>query len=375
MPPAAPRPPGVYRGAAFLPELKGGSVAGPITVSSGGVQFAAAERSMLLPLAGLRIREGGHNGDKLFFEHPEFPKASIYTDESAILQEPAFQTNGPVAERIREIQRARKHVPVLPVLGIGVLLFLVLLVVGFILAKDRIISAIANRLPVSWEVNFGEQIFKQIQSEHKMLKNSPWERNLEPIKKRLLPLVRTAGYPFEFHIMQDTNVNAFALPGGHVVILTGLLEQADSAEEVAGVLAHELAHVTKKHLARKAVESAGLFLIVQAFLGDTTGLLAVLSSSGRYLLQQKFSRDFEREADDAGWDYLVRARIDPRGMTRFFEKLREIEPTHGRDETSLQLLATHPATTERITRLEHKWGELSEKKSFVPLGDWRKNDH
>ena len=92
------------------------------------------------------------------------------------------------------------------------------------------------------------------------------------------------------------------------------------------------------------------------------------------MLQQKFSRDFEREADDTGWDYLVKANIDPRGMTRSFERIRDMIAASDMAvmERTLALANTHPTSQERIDRLTKKWEETANTKKFVDLGKWMK---
>jgi len=115
---------------------------------------------------------------------------------------------------------------------------------------------------------------------------------------------------------------------------------------------------------RKTIESLGLVLVLQSLFGDTSGILAMASQSSELLLQQKFSRDFEREADDVGWRYLVTAKIDPRGMIDFFRKLEKEAAKTG--SAQLTLLATHPATAARIERLEGKFRALGPR-SFPPL--------
>jgi predicted Zn-dependent protease len=140
---------------------------------------------------------------------------------------------------------------------------------------------------------------------------------------------------------------------GHIFIHTGLLKAADRPEELAGVLAHEMAHITRRHAFRKLIESSGLYLVAQYFFGDATGITAALANSSELLLKQKYSRDFEREADDTGWQYLVEAKIDPRGMIDFFEKLKADEAKSGSGSgTGPDLLSTHPSTAERIRRLK-----------------------
>src|SRR5206468_5365206 len=112
------------------------------------------------------------------------------------------------------------------------------------------------------------------------------------------------------------------VPGGQVFIFSGLLDSVKRPEELAGVLAHEIAHVTRRHSLRNIISSAGLWLTLSALFGDTKGLTSILTDGSQFLLNQKFSRDFEREADDTGWDYLVAANVDPRGMIDFFATIK-----------------------------------------------------
>ena len=322
-----------------------------------------------LPLAGLRLRRGGHNNEQIFFEHPDHQGWSIYSSDPALLNDPGLHSRPDFVPVLRAVERARKAPPPTVYLAMAFVTLLLGGVVVFWLVKDHVVNFIADKIPISWEQKFGDQTFGEIAAQGKVLTNSPWRPTVQGITERLLPVVRNSGYDFRFHILQDTNVNAFAIPGGHVVILTGLLEAADSAEEVAGVLAHELAHVTRRHSLRNMVKSAGLLVIIQAAFGDVSGLLAVAAEGSRYLLGQKFSRDFEREADDTGWNYLVEAKIDPRGMIRFFEKMKQLMTSSGMGamEGSLALLNTHPASQERIDRLTAKWEASQSKTDYTPL--------
>jgi Zn-dependent protease with chaperone function len=360
-----------YAGAVFSPELGPKAIQGRISISAEGVHFTSPEYSTLLPSHGLRVHEGGHNGEQIFLDHPEFPGLSIYTSDAKLLEEPALRTHPTLAIRAGEILKSRKRLSLVSVLSLTLIASLVSAVVLLFLLKDRLTYAIAKRIPTQWEVALGDQMFEQFKTSGKVLEKSRWDAQLRVIEERLLPAVNATGYKFQFHVMQDTNANAFAMPGGYVVILTGLLERARTSEEVAGVLAHELAHVTRKHVFRQVIQTAGLFAIVQAIAGDASGLIAIMANSSRFLLQQQFSRAFEREADDAGWDYLIRAKIDPRGMTRFFEQLRNIEtqerPAIAR---SLTLLQTHPATRDRIAALEKKWEKLRDQNQFISLPKW-----
>jgi predicted Zn-dependent protease len=362
--------PGSYTGAAFLPQLGLKSTPGQITLLFDKVSFLSAEGTVSLPLHALRLHEGGHNSEQLFFDHPEFPGVSIYTSDTRILEDLVLRTNPTLGPRAAEIVKARKRVSLLSLLSVGFVVSLVAAVLLVFVLKDRITLALANRIPIEWEASLADQMFEQFKLQGKAVEKTKWDSELKEIERRLVAAA-SSDYRFQFHVMQDTNVNAFAMPGGHVIILTGLLEHADTGEEVAGVLAHELAHVTRKHVFRQMIQTAGLFVIVQAIAGDASGLLAVLSNSSRFLLQQKFSRTFEREADDVGWQYLIKAKIDPRGMTRFFEQLVKVESLQNPALAgTLSILETHPATFDRIQRLQKKWDKLPEPKQFTPLPKW-----
>ena len=144
------------------------------------------------------------------------------------------------------------------------------------------------------------------------------DRAVAPLMSRL-PASRVQ---YKFYLVQEPMANAFALPGGHVLVTTRLLELAERPEEIAGVVAHELAHVTQKHGFRKIISSAGPNLIFKVFLGNSAGVLPILGDSSELLIRQSFSQEYELEADDVGWQSLVNARIDPRGLADMLRKLQ-----------------------------------------------------
>jgi beta-barrel assembly-enhancing protease len=364
----------VYKANAFALQTQARVNPGTLTVTPAGLRFESPTVSETLPLTGLVVRRGGHNNEQIFFEHPEFPGWSIYSSDPALSRDSILCATPAFARLFKAVERSRKSTPKPVIIGLALL---ALMFGGLVLLwsqKDTIAEYIADKIPIEWETNFGDQVFKQFENDGTMLTNSAWDGPVSNITNRLLPVVQKSGYEFKFHIKQDTNVNAFAIPGGHVVILTGLLDHADSAEEVAGVLAHEIAHVTRRHSLRNIIKSAGLLVVLQALIGDASGLFGMAAEASRYLLEQKFSRDFEREADDTGWSYLVEANIDPRGMTRFFEKLKQLVADSGMAtmENSLSLVNTHPASQERIDRLTGKWEQLPKKSGFASFGEWSK---
>ncbi|MGN6385579.1 MAG: M48 family metallopeptidase [Verrucomicrobiota bacterium] len=364
-----------YRASAFPPDSKGQMLAGELSVTPENIEFISTSTSLSIPVNGIRIYRGGHNNQQIFFEHDILPGWTFVSTDSGVYGDPvllADPARGAVLNQARKVEK-RIPFPVLVGISLGVLLLVGLIIL--FLARDRIIEAIANRIPMQWEQSFGDKIFEQIKAEGNIVEKSPWETQVKEITSRLLPAAESSGYNFRFHISSDTNVNAFALPGGNVVIMQGLLENAETEEQIAGVLAHEMAHVTRRHSLRSIIQTAGLGVAIQMLFGDASGLVAVVGQGSQFLLQQKFSRNFEREADDVGWSYLVQAKIDPRGMIQFFERLQGIQNASQAGASmngSLALLSTHPATQERIDRLNKKWEVETSHSNFIPLPPLRK---
>ncbi len=316
------------------------------------VEGATEVAAVTLPISGLKLRRGGHNDESVFLSHPQNLDVSIYTRDWEILKHDVFRTDPAFREALETI--ARKRAKGFPVL-VAMLVLLAIFagsVVLLLLQKDRVVRWVAGKIPRAWETQIGDRVYQQLRAEGRLSAPQRIPPDLQGLIDRLIPAAGPRGFSFQFHIVEDKTWNAFAVPGGHVFIHTGLLQASRRPEEIAGVLAHEMAHVIERHSIRQIIQGAGLYLIVQAALGDTTGLLALLADSSRFLLGQKFSRDFEREADDGGWDYLVRARIDPTGMIDFFERLEKEQENNPLDNPSMELISTHPPTRERLARLK-----------------------
>ena len=153
-----------------------------------------------------------------------------------------------------------------------------------------------------------------------------------------------------------------------MVVTTRLLEMAERPEEIAGVVAHEVAHVTEKHGFRQIIASAGPFLIFRVFLGGgSSGVLPVLGEGSELLVRQSFSQEFELEADEIGWQSLVAAHIDPRGLAEMLGKLEAEDQKKHAAGTKMNAFSSHPATEKRIRRLDAKWKELKDKSGFKQL--------
>jgi predicted Zn-dependent protease len=146
------------------------------------------------------------------------------------------------------------------------------------------------------------------------------------------------------------------------------LERTANAEELAGVLAHELQHILKQHVTRSLIEQASMSLIVAAVVGDLSGIASFSVEAAQMLARNRFSRQHESEADEAGLKMLLAARVDPAGMLAFFETLRKAQ---GNMPRAFAYLSTHPEIDLRIVRLKNLVGEgNSVSKKLLPEVSW-----
>jgi Zn-dependent protease with chaperone function len=242
---------------------------------------------------------------------------------------------------------------------IAVLVVLPLLLLGaLVMQSARVVDWVVERIPVETEIALGKAAARQQKAALQLVEDHP---ALPAVRDLGARLTRGSRYPFEFHVVRDPSVNAFAMPGGFVVLHTGLLEQADTAEEVAGVLAHEVQHVERRHGLRGLVQAAGLGVALQLALGETGG--SVAAAWARDLARLSFSREQERDADARGVEALLREGIDPRGMAVFFRKLA------AQGGAVPALLSSHPASEERFKAVE---ALVPADRQFAPIeADWK----
>ncbi|MCX9155971.1 M48 family metallopeptidase [Niveibacterium sp. 24ML] len=346
---------------AFHESLPGGRCSGAMVLDGGHLHFTRGEQVLALPIDGLlRLTLGGANNRLIFIEHAALPGWQFYTADHALIAHARLAAH-PAAQALVKARRRHRW------LGWGSLFaglaLIVALPVILFFSLDGLSDALARRLPVAWEASLGETALKQFRVQQDFMS----EAHAAPLLKPLVdPLVAHAGkrYRYRFHVVNDPSLNAFALPGGEVVIHSGLILKAGTPAQLQGVLAHEIAHVTEQHGVRSVIKSVGLYAIAQALLGDASGLLAAVAGAAPMLINQKYSRDFEREADRAGIDLLLAARIDPRGLVAFFHAIRDEEHRQlkqlGDDEvqdaarSALAYLGTHPETDERIANLDQR---------------------
>jgi Zn-dependent protease with chaperone function len=175
------------------------------------------------------------------------------------------------------------------------------------------------------------------------------ERQLElhaKFKRFLEQIGDTTAYRIEFRSMKGAGANAFALPSGVIVITDELVHLAQDDREIIAVLAHECGHVRHRHSLRAILQNSAVFVVLALVTGDVSSATAFGSALPAFLLQNRFSREFEREADTHAVETLQRAGLDPSHLATI---LRRLSHTHGEgDSKALGYLRSHPPTPERI---------------------------
>jgi predicted Zn-dependent protease len=257
-----------------------------------------------------------------------------------------------------------RHKPALRLGCFSSILMAFLLLIGLVWAavwgasylKDYVAGKATLWIPVQWEQKLGDVALAQIKTQTRFINDPAVLESLNRIAAPLLSAVPNRSYRFALFVSDVREVNAFALPGGYLVFNRGLLERAKTPEEIQGVLAHEVAHVLKRHSLAQLAQNIGLGVAVQALWGNENPYLDYLIRNGSQLISLKFTRDHERAADDLGWELLQNAQINPQGMVNFFAELKAEMDVKGKGSygPGAAFLSTHPTPQERIERLEHK---------------------
>lgn len=212
--------------------------------------------------------------------------------------------------------------------------------------RDLIVPGIQviqlTRMSDKQEVQLGRQINQQLGREFKLSRNRDLREYVEQIGQRLVPYSERPELEYTFQVVDDDNINAFATAGGFVYVNTGLLKAADNEAEVAGVMAHEIGHITGKHVLKQMRQA-----VIAGGLANAAGLdrSTVIALGVEFGIRRPRSRSHEYDADRRGLQMAVKTGYAPSGMIAFFQKLLRgggSVPT---------ILSTHPETQDRIDAL------------------------
>ncbi|MBU3743175.1 MAG: M48 family metallopeptidase [Sediminibacterium sp.] len=233
--------------------------------------------------------------------------------------------------------------------GMVLLLAVVLVSAAVLWTGYKIIPPLLIRIiPVKEEVKWGNQLFDYFASDLKT--DTTATRLMETLTH---DFVMSDRYPIQVTVVKDTTVNAFALPGGHIVIYSGIIAAMKNQDELYALLGHEASHVNERHSLQGMTQNLTSSFLLSLISSDFNGLGTDLLAQADFLRGLSYSRKLEASADWKGQEMMIKNKINPGGMTGLMEALQKSHPESG----NWSFLSTHPITSERI----------SESKRFVQL--------
>lgn len=272
------------------------------------------------------------------------------------------------------LDRRRRRRGRLVFITVGAILS-VAIVAGAYFGWPQLARQAVHLVPYEFEVQLGDSTLAQVESIFAKRCTAP---DAQPGHLALRKLVRRLGEArgldkkVNVHVVEWSYKNAFALPGGHVVFTDAMIDFFESPAELAGVLAHEMGHVEKRHAMVSMIEHWGLTFLISVMFGGSGGM----GDLGYSIVASAYSRDLEREADGVALEMLAAARIDSSGIADVFERILKqrtgqangkTDKTKSRGIRLPDFLASHPALSERIGRARTSSGA---KGKAMSEADW-----
>lgn len=257
----------------------------------------------------------------------------------------------------RQLYRWERNIP----LVLLALVMTIVVIAGFIrYGFPEIARHVAYTVPPASEATLGKESLTILDKYLMKPSKLPESRRSEVTAlfdkiKESLPGAKE--YRIEFRDSEQIGANAFALPGGTIIVTDAMVDLAKRDEELAGILAHESGHIRSRHVLRQVLQGTGIGLLIAVVTGDISSITSLSATIPTALINAGYSREFENEADDAAVVYLVKAGIQPKIYADTLAKLqaehdkRSGEKTDSRSWSPMDLLSTHPVTSERIKRV------------------------
>lgn len=336
-----------------------------VRITRTGLDVALAEDGarFFWPFREIRQTQGTYAGEQVRLERGgELSEVLLMADVGFLS---AARAASPEAGHLHDPARRRFRAG----LTFGALVTAVALGLGiYYVVIPAFAEVAAARVPVAWEESLGRAIVDHFAPTARRCADPVRQARIDAIVAQLTAKARPQPYTFRVTVVNSGVVNAVAAPGGNIIVFRGLLERTDSAEELAGVLAHEVEHVLHRHVTRAIFQQASTGILMAALVGDVSSIVAYGLEGARTLGTLQMSRAAERDADRDGIRLLQAAGIDTAGMITFFDKLSTRE--RGGDDIVPRYLRTHPTTAERIATLRTLAAAARPTGRLLPDEDW-----
>lgn len=337
-----------YLGGVFSKELPNGRAGAIIALEVGGIRARTRDgKQFFLKYPDCRLEMGGASG-RMVFCRDEARTVTIFCEHKLFPEGLRQESSGELHGQLDAIAGARSRERwsgrfwFLTLTGLSVVL-LIGLYFGIMIAARAAVHA----LPYSVDETIGEEASKQLDQGFVEVQDEQVVAAIETIVRRIEKQSRLPEAKFSVRVVDSPVMNAYALPGGFIVVYTGLIRESETPEEVAGVLGHEMAHVTLRHGLERLAGQAGLVIGIQMLFGDASGIVALGVELGQHAAANSYSRDQELEADLEGARMLHESGLDPLSVVPLFEDLKK----HDLPD-QLSWLSTHPQIANRIAALK-----------------------
>lgn len=312
-----------------------------------------------IALPDLKVTTGGFQGDRIIL-HSLATGECITSKDRALLV--ALRQLHPDAHLNREIATTVNRISWSPFWRFaGWSLTLICLAAAVVLlyaGADGLINVAADRFPKSFDKQIGAIAFAQIVEEEKLDKKKPDVQRVRTLGKKLLAHMDGTGYEFEFHVLDSKELNAFSLPGGKIVVCSALMRRVKNDDELAGVLAHEISHVTLRHGLHQVLHKAGLSATIEALWANDPRLVGRKLARLLELEALSYSRTQEEAADLSGLRLSIKAGFSPEGLVHFLERMKN---ESGTCDKALAIFSTHPDPDNRIKSLKLELAKIKER--------------
>jgi predicted Zn-dependent protease len=222
----------------------------------------------------------------------------------------------------------------------------------------------------------GEEFLASVRKQLDLIPDDFANDYINELGQYITRALETKPFAFQFYVVKDNTLNAFAGPGGHIFVYTGLIDTMDDVDELAAVMAHEIGHVSARHLANRIEQNQTMTYAVLAGMlagaligGKAGGAIATGTMAAGIQKQLAYSREDERQADNLGFKYMEESRFNPAGMTTVLKKLERAAP--GGTDAIPPYLLTHPAGPERVSTSEALMSQFTPKPDSKESAEFR----
>lgn len=331
-----------------------------IIVRPSGFEFSVEEKTYIIEYSQCKISKGGFDNKYIVIQAKTDGKdISLYIEKEANDFIKILERNGVRYEYLNNLRNILKKKSSSK--GIYLIILIIFLIFsGLWIFRDNIVDIIVQNIPLEFDIKLGYYTYTNFILGKNICNDETLLQSVENITQKFREVDPHIKHNLTVVVVESSIPNAFALPDGHIIIFTGLIEITDNYYELAAVIAHEIGHIKNRHAIKNLVKRSGLKLLFTLINVYGSGTSDIFASLGETLLTLSFSREQEREADKYAIDLIYRSGYDPHAMINFFKTLKKNMP----ESPIASIMSTHPPTDERIQYLSEeikKRGEIRNK--------------